>query len=62
VNFWVARAIVGIEAAHALKRNKADIAHFSGVWVLCVWPNGVIASYLEVAMARNECGAMSRLL
>jgi hypothetical protein len=68
-NFGVERAIVvgaGIVEAQALRRNKAEpvtklspsicVARCSGVRVLCVWPNGVIASYLELAMARNECG------
>jgi hypothetical protein len=68
VNFGVDRAIVvvaGIVEAQALRRNKAEpvtklspsicVAHCSGARVLCVWPNGVIASHLELAVARNEC-------
>jgi hypothetical protein len=65
----VARAIVegaGIMDATARRRKRADevtklrpsicVAHCSGVRVVWVWPKGVIASYLEVAIFRTECG------
>jgi hypothetical protein len=68
----VARAMVvgtGLVAAVARKRNCAKavtkfkpsvcVAHCSGVRVLCVWPKGVAASYLEVAFARKPQGDVS---
>ncbi len=69
MNLGGARATLvgdGTVAEVARSRNWAEdvtkfrpsiwVAHCSGVRVLCVCPNGVIASYLELVIVRNECG------
>jgi hypothetical protein len=56
----------GTVDAQARSRNIAEavtkfspkicVAHCSGVLVLCVWPKGVMASYLELAIWRKALG------